>query len=980
MKNYTKVRLISNGAAAFFSMTPKFTAPYKDTIVKISYLNGSRTARSIESQTGSLFHTMPRITRLLSILIAALLLTGLLHAPARAADKKLVLIISDQITLKELNDPGVFRSFHNAVKDGALGLMVTQPPAGFDPSGGYATLGAGRAVQGSPLAGEAFNIGETPPEGQTVVSTYITRMAEKPPVDRIDILHLGLPELQRANGGTDAGLGGLGEALWKSHVTTCVFGNADFRGAPHREAALIGMNARGQVERGDVAWTRLRKIEAQPPFEATADMALLKDTFYDEILHNFDDPDTEDLCDFIIIDLGDTRRAEMFRETAAPDVADSRKLEALGRLDQFLGFVLNAVDRKTTQVLLVSPSAPVDNFMQDETMTPVLAVGAGIEHGLLSSPSTRRKGLIRNTDIAPHILNYFGVPAPAHMAGAPLSTAKNGNAVAKLLRLQYLDAMRLRVVRVGHAAVVLAFAMIALAFLTVMRMPRVGREWLVTQGVSLSLAAALFPALLFAALAFMNLFGDQPGGFLHYVALIAGFTLAAGLGVALIPRAEWRVLAIAGIYITGIIADACLGFVLSRNSVLVPSPQFGQRFYGMDNVLAGLLIGGGLVAAGLGMDLLRERAQKARWAVLPVLAAITAVIGLPVLGANYGALLPACAAFTVFCVVLFRKRFRWAEALFSAALGIVLFVGLAAACALVAGGAWPGARTMALLQQAGGLHEFTRLLVWRAAANLSVFRSGGVWSMLLFAVGVCSAMLVFFPNSRAEALFRRFTHTRFALLAALAGAAVSFMLLAGGVAPAAAILFLPALGALTLSVTPVKKARRSGKGEKDKKPLSLFSKKQPKETQKEAPAEKTGKEDRKPQQQDSSSIPGKSERARKPGSSGDRSGQAPDKDKKPRRRRPPRSNRPEGKPLDGVKPSGEKDSPGKSPGGNNPSGKKRKPPRNNLPRQNKPRGGGPGGSGGGNKPGGGPGGGNKPGGGPSGGNKPGGGSNGGNKP
>lgn len=863
-------------------------------------------------------------------LLAAAALCAPLARTAHAAPRKMVLILADQITLKELNDPGAFRNFHEAVKRGALGLMITQPPAAQDSAGAYATLGAGRPVRGAHGAGHAFNISETPPFGGTVVSAYITRMAEKPPVDRVDILHLGLPGMQRANG-ADAGIGALGEALWKHGVTTCVFGNADFDGEPHREAALVAMNARGQVERGDMALAGLRKLDAFAPFQASADPDLFKDFFYENILHTFGDPDAAP-CDFMVVELGDTRRAEMFRETADPVAAGARKREALGRLDDFLGFVLGAVDLKGTQVLLVSPSAPLDGAMQDETMTPVLAVGAGVERGLLLSRPARRAGLIRNTDIAPHILDYFGADAPAAMQGAPLAVKPGSGAVAQLLRMQYMDAMRMRVGRVGRAAVTLAFAVVALAFFTALRMPRVVREWLVTQGAALCLAAALFPALLFSAVAFMSLFGDRPGGFLHYVGLIAGFTLVLGLPLALIPKAEWRALCMAGAYAAMIAADALLGFALSRDSVLTPSPQSGQAFAGMAPALAGFLCGAALLGAGVALDLARERAAKARWAAPPALAAAAALMCLPMLGANMAALLPASAAFTLFCVLLFRKRFRWAEVLMSAAIGMALFAGFAGLAALLGGGTPPGARTLAMLKQSGGLHEFARLLFWRAAANLAAFRAGGVWSMLLFATGVCTVMFVFFPNSRAESLFRRFTHTRLALLAALAGAAVAFVFLAGGETPAAAVLFLPAAGALILCVSPMKKTAAKKKSGGEEKPLSLFSKKPAKPADSSRPAAKA-----RALEKPVSSPPAKP--AVRPADAPAHEKQDTPPRKKPRRRRPPRNTAPGEQQPDKPKQSGAPPKPDQDRRGKPPGGKKRRPPRNNLPPRNRPRGG-----------------------------------------
>ena len=751
---------------------------------------------------------MDSMKRCMTLLLAALICAGMMRPAAAAGDKKMVVIVADKVSLRDLNDPGAFPHFHEAAKKGALGLMATYTPGGLDSGGAYATLGAGQPVAGDPeLAGQAFNRDQDLFSGQSVVSAYKTAMEETAAsASDADVLHLGIPALLAANDNAVVP-GALGEQLSKHGYTTCVYGNADINGEPRREVALLGMDARGRIEHGDVEWAGLKDPERERPFASVVDMKKLQDAFYEKYYRDSKRAKPYE-CDLIIIDTGDTSRAEALQNRVVPSAADTVTKKMLQRTDEFLGFVLSHVRMDNTQIMFVSPSPPGRSIDIYETMTPLLLVGNGVKHGQLSSPTTARKGLVSNVDIAPHILNYFKVPIPDTMTGAPLQTRKNGDVISALLRLQFLDAMRVRMGRIEVAGLAGAFLIIGLALLTMLRMPRVAREWKITMGVALSLAAALFPAMIAAALLFNNLFRMAPGGFLHYLILAGAATIIFAVIIAVIPKAEWRAFVVAAFYVVLFCADIVLRGFITRDSVLGMSLQFGAGYTGIQNAPAGLLAGSALTASALLLDNLRDRADKLRLPLLGVLAVVAVLIGLPRLGGNAGALAVTALTFAVFGTVILRKRFHWAEAGMALGAAAAFFALLAVVSALAFRGVpAPATRTAAALVQPGGLQEAVKFSLYRLSANFSLVRSSGVWSLLFLVLGASCVLVIHYPNVRARGLFKRFHNMAHALFAALIGAAAALLLLGAGLATAATILFIPGLAAFILIMSPpVKKS------------------------------------------------------------------------------------------------------------------------------------------------------------------------------
>lgn len=241
----------------------------------------------------------------------------------------------------------------------------------------------------------------------------------------------------------------------------------------------------------------------------------------------------------------------------------------------------------------------------------------------LTSETTRRGGVVAEVDVAPTILDFLGVRTPPRMVGSPIRI--EGDPPTALHR-RFLELQRV-VGPAGLAGVSFGLAVLAACLALLFAPGGARRSRRVARGVVIACS------LLIAMLPTSWLPSFTPGK----VALALGATTAAIAGVALlrgrgdVRRALATVGAI-GLVLVGI--DALLGWPSELTPMLGGGVLDGERFFGLGNAYAGIVLSGALLAAAG----LRPRTGV----LLLVSAAILA--GLPSVGADLGGSLTLVAA------------------------------------------------------------------------------------------------------------------------------------------------------------------------------------------------------------------------------------------------------------------------------------------------------------------------------------------------
>ena len=362
---------------------------------------------------------------------------------------------------------------------------------------------------------------------------------------------------------------------------------------------------------------------------------------------------------------------------------------------------LSGVAREAGAVVAVASPNPGAG---SANLTPFALTGAG--EGLLYSPTTRTRGLISSTDVAPTLLARLGTDPPPEMQGRAASVRPG--AVGAAVRL----GERLSFVAEGRFSVwlLVGVAVFAGASLAVLRERKAGAVYAL-----LVLAALPAGALVVAAVPITNVLG------VAFLTLSVAVVLAA-LFWRLSGSDAGRVSGVFLVVSAGILADTLTGGTLMKLSTLGYNPAYGTRFYGIGNEYAAFLAGS--LTTGTGALAYRRRLPLA-----PVLAAGTVAVlalGLPTMGADVGGSLALGLGFGATVSLIRKARLK----------GLVLWAGgglsLAAALFLLSGRLFPGVSHGS--RAAGGETNLVEIILRKLLLSLDLLLNPLFLSILVLAL------------------------------------------------------------------------------------------------------------------------------------------------------------------------------------------------------------------------------------------------------
>src|SRR3984957_6637154 len=375
-------------------------------------------------------------------------------------------------------------------------------------------------------------------------------------------------------------------------------------------------------------------------------------------------------CPLTVIDLGQIGNSERGRVAAI-----DRQLAAVAAESPPGNMLLvPAPGAAAEQTTGVAPSGP------PHLMTAIVT-GPGYARGLLTSPATRRQGIVTLTDLTPTVAGWLGRQVPAGTVGAMIGRADRGDLAATLASLRARDTAEQVWITthgwflIGYAAVgLLAFAIPAVLF------PGGAPERRRRRARYLMLAGVLAAAVpLGSYLANLAPWWRQP----HPAWWLYGMTVAWTLVVAAAVLAgPWRggavgpVGAVCMATLLLLAVDVMAGSRLQLDAPFGLSLLVSGRYYGIGNDALGVYCVSTLVAAAWLAGLTRERLSAVLACGAVGLLAVVAS-GWPGFGAKVGgtiALVP-CLLLLLAWLSGVRVRRRWAVPL--AVSGLVVFLVLA---------------------------------------------------------------------------------------------------------------------------------------------------------------------------------------------------------------------------------------------------------------------------------------------------------------
>ncbi|HHY47589.1 MAG TPA: hypothetical protein GX506_09865 [Firmicutes bacterium] len=712
--------------------------------------------------------------------------------------RKAIVVIADGLLLDDFtreNTPNLTR----LLSSGACGLMVTRTARTNVPVHEYMTLGAGSRAIGPAVAPCAYSTSEK--AGPDLAGDIYRRNTglTPPPAGAV---HPYIMEIIRANSHEDYTIrpGLLGEMLHRANLKTAVLGNADSNEEASRLAVCIAMDESGRVDLAYIGSNVTMKDPAFPGGRRT-DFRALRD-YLDKVM---------DESALIVIETGDTARLSRESRFLSKDVMASRKKEALSDIDAFIGAIISRYDLADTMVMLVVPTPPAESQPANNMVTPVFAFGGGIRPGLLSSPTTRRAGLITNLDIAPSILSFLELPQPAEMFGRPVESARPGDSRVpsrdplEELRLIQGKLVRMSSQRAPVSKAYVGFQIIAVTLVMLGLLLPKGSLALVRDIANSGLIVAMSVPL---AMLLTSPFASD--NIAWTITLIALGAVALATGASLAGRPGMGTVGLLAVFtVTGLCVDCLAGGRLIHNSLLSYDVLGGARYYGIGNEYMGVILGAAIVGVGACFDAFAHGPAKpvAGWEpAIPALGRVTvaawflfalAVIGFPQLGANVGGFLSGAIGFGLAYLLLTRKKVHRAHIIAMAALLIILTAGLALY------DAFPGASRASHLGRlvtsitTGGARELTGLIHRKLGMNLRLLRYT-IWTRVLAAFVVAIAMLIHRPVGVLAQVLARYPAYARVFPASLVAAGAAFVLNDSGVVAAATVMLFPVMSLLYL--------------------------------------------------------------------------------------------------------------------------------------------------------------------------------------
>ncbi len=604
---------------------------------------------------------MTRTRRILPLLLVLVALGSLLPtrpAAAQDADRpgRLLVFSMPGVTWQDVQRADL-PHLRSVLEDSAMAdLAPRSVRARSGPGDAYLTISGGsRATTVPEIDGQVLAVDEES-IGTAAGDIYQRRTGHDPDGPYVS---LAWPSLERVNDAEpyETELGSLTRALERGGVTTAAIANADgtdsIGPSYERQAALAAAAPPGVIPDGSLGKALLEAAPEQP-FGVRLAPDVVQARF--EAIWDADRPaggDRSRNTGMVLVEASDLARTIRYR----PIVDDERWNEmwdqSLEQSDALLGRLLESVDPAKDTVLVV---APYNGHSRDLTIAALR--GPTVEAGYLRSASTQRAGFLTLVDIAPTILDGFGVPRPTAMEGRPAVDVRSGASLDQ--RIDHLvtrnreSRYREKLLTPTTTLVVILMAVV-LALAIAGHANRWGRRGRAVVAFAGLVDLAILPASYLARLFPLE---DEPAGFYWLFLLGVAVLVPAIALLAARKRGARRAPLIAVLSLMGLvlIVDVVSGSHLSLGAAFGYSPTGNSRLYGISNYSYGQLAAAACLVAAWVAAVLPGR--NGRIAAVGVMLATLVVLGVPTWGSDVGGVLAFTPATAAFAVLITGRRIR----------------------------------------------------------------------------------------------------------------------------------------------------------------------------------------------------------------------------------------------------------------------------------------------------------------------------------
>ncbi|MFW6381491.1 MAG: hypothetical protein ACOCZ3_03000 [Bacillota bacterium] len=495
----------------------------------------------------------------------------------------------------------------------------------------------------------------------------------------------------------------------------------------------------------------------------------------------------------LILNLGDLKRLEDYRfKLPTGDYLQARQ-RIITRFDHLLGLIQEQLDLSVDYLGLTVPSPPATARSWGYRLGWTVLAGPGLEHGWLTSPTTRRQGLIGIQDLGPTLIESAGLPVDSNTTRGLIGS----NMFSLKADIDWIDLQDLNDRITGNSRRRPLFIRVFIGIQLLVIMLAIARIfWKLLHGsvIIQRLLEYLLIALLFLPLNYLVISRISLRNIWYYIVMLTGLSIMeiypfykrnkALLIKALI--AGWGLVLV-------IIYDLITGYQLMADSLLGYSSIIGARYYGLGNEYMGLMIGGYLIGFMILAELLPANYQSRLLRVFPLLTVlITFFIGTARFGANFGGTITIMVAGTISWFHMSRQKLTKRRLIGMVSLSGLLFVFILYLDyrELMGVQSHIGRALGSLLS--GDLESIRGILTRKLMINLRLLR-WTIWTRVLLAFIVYLLVIFTRPSGKLEYIFGKYSLMTAGFYGGLGGSVATMLVNDSGVVAAATLLFYPML-------------------------------------------------------------------------------------------------------------------------------------------------------------------------------------------
>lgn len=678
-------------------------------------------------------------------------------------DKRVIMFIMDSINYDDIKTYGQ-KNINFLLENSSLGLMNTNSGGSYTDSNAYATIGAGGYAVSSG-SGNYFG-GYNDFFGYEPVHILYKRNTGND-MKKDNIASVNITNLIRNNEKLNrpVKLGHLGTLLRKNGLKTAVIGNESIDIEEIRvNAALIATDEKGITDFGKVDNSLLTR-DIMSPFG-------LK-TNYDALFKAY--KEIKSKANFIVIQSGDTYRINKYRNHFTDQMYMTTKARFFKEADKFIGKILEDIDENTLFMLVV-PFPSYSDISDGKKLTPIVIFGNYVPKGTIASATTRRDGLITNTDIAVEVLDFLGISKESPMTGHKFTYNRRDNNLEYLKNLNTISVFNYKtrpvIIKafIGFIIFVLIISLVCMTYL---------KDYL--QYIKPLLTAVMITPIVILILPLL-----EPWSLAQYCLFAIGLLFVFTFLIHSLFKDNLSLLSFVFLLSTSIIfIDTLMQNPLTKISILGYDPIAGARFYGIGNEYMGFLLGSTMIGTCALIDKCKKCHEKSTKLIsLLIYVAILFTLAMPNLGTNVGGTIAAFISFTTLILLLFRGRILPRDL---AIIGVILLLGILSL--FIYDGMRPAdeqshiGQTSYLVKQ-NSLFALFQIFTRKLSMNYKLIKYSN-WTLALFAIIAVLIVMFRWPMGVLKKIFYKYNNLYYGFISGIIGTLSAFAFNDSGVVAAA---------------------------------------------------------------------------------------------------------------------------------------------------------------------------------------------------